>query len=492
MSSELRLQILKVTFYRGLIISSFSSLYEEPGKSGTHDIDMDCETIEEQTAAAAEGTGLDDDEDENRLGSETLRDNTSMHWQTTDFPLTMEQQGVFWDSAGAEESLLSELIDLDRMLNCTTTHDDTEDRITNGFPDSCAFETLDTPAQETADRNANPSASQGQDMFASLVNQILVAQAPEKCTPAKTDFNQALEPEETPPNSDSTISELESGEDFEELSDVTEHPLEKLDEMFDMTEHPVGPYNITEHPFEPSNEEQVELKPFNFLGCPDNVRQRILRFTLHNDEQITPYWNFGALEVPARKCRKQNYPTVVAAFAGNRELADQTATILYGENVFRLERVRIALWWLRRIGPANVARLRHLVVTVQEGITDGFGTRAETLWLRAFLLLPREKQHLHSLWVDFQRWTFETNRSDGLGPRDRPVWEPRHILLRTLFGFRGLHRAVVVGGPFVSRLRAFVLQRAMVMAPGERDDDVRACVRSFPLPEMSGVKYSFA
>ena len=492
MSSELRLQILKITFYRGLIISSFSSLYEEPGKSGTHDIDMGCETLEEQTAAAAEGTGLDEDEDENRSGSETLRDNTSMHWQTTDLPLTTEQQGVFWDSAGAEESVLSELVDLDGMQDRTTTHDDTEDRITNEVPYRCAFDTLDTPAQETADRNANPSASQGQDMFARIVNQILVAQAAEKCTPAKTDLDQAPEPEETPPNSDSTISESESGEESEEMSDVTEHPLEKSDEMFDMTEHPVEPSNVTEHPVEPLNEAQVELKPFNFLGCPDNVRQRILRFALHNNEQIKPYWNFGALEVPARKCRKQNYPTVVAAFAGNRELAEQTATILYGENVFRLESARIAIWWLRRIGPANVTKLRHLVVTVQEGITDTFGTRAETLWLRFFHLLPREKQHLHSLWVNFQRWTLETDRSDGFGPRDRPVWEPRHILLRTLFGFRGLHRAVVVGGPFVARFRAHTLQRAMVMAPGETDDDVRACVSSLTLPEGSGVKYSFA
>ena len=532
MGSELRLRIIthKATFYRELIISPFSSPYREPGKSETDDPDMNCETVEEQTAAAAEGPGLDENKDENGSGSETLRDNTAMHRPMADSPLTTEQQGASWSSTRAEGPLLSELLDMDGMGTRTTTHDDTEDRVTNKSPDGCAFETPDTPAQRPADGDANP-----------LATPISAAKAFEGCTLVKKeanpgarnwvtsimpnpDLDQALEPEETRPNSDDEMIALEESEEMsdvteddpleeseemsdvaeddpleesEEMSDVAEDdPLEESEEMSDVAEdepleEPDEMSDITEHPMEPFNEEQVETKPFNFLGCPVKVRQQILCSALHNDEQIEPYWNFGALEVPARRACKQNYPTIVAAFAGDKELVDQTASILYGENVFNLQHARIALWWLRRIGPANVAKLRYLVVTVQEGVTDVFGTRIETLWRRFFHLLHTNHK-LDSLSVSFKRWTLETGEVDGLGPHNQAVWEPRHIILRTLFAFRGLQRAVIERGSFVSRFRARTLERALVMAPGETNDDVRACMRGLPLPERSKVRYSFA
>ena len=341
-----------------------------------------------------------------------------------------------------------------------------------------------------AHHKVKPSGSSKEDEFTDFVKSLSVSMAHEVCTRAKNYENPAGGPQATSispnPHLDQAKEPVETSAGAEsemEESEMEESEMEESDEMSDTTE-------LATNQVEFLHKEKVETKPFNFLGCPDNVRKQILRCALHSDRQIRPYWNFGALEVAANKACKENYDTMVVAFAGNKELVDETTTILYGENVFKLRHARVSLWWLKRIGP-NISKLRHLAIIVEEGVMDGCGTRYETLWRRVFDLL-QGKHKLQGLSVSFKRWTLEVNSDDGLDPTDLFVWEPRHILLRSLFAFRGLDRADIVPGPFVTEYCAETLEGALIMAPGQTNDDVVKCLEDVELPERSKIKYSFA
>ena len=259
----------------------------------------------------------------------------------------------------------------------------------------------------------------------------------------------AEEFEETPPDSNSTGTGTEGSKESDEMSDNTEVPTNSVASF---------------------NQNNVDIKPFNFLGCPDKVRQRILHHVLRNKNPIRPYYKFGALELPAHMATRENYPTVVAAFAGNAELVDQASTILYGENVFHLRDAKVALWWLKRIGRANVSRLRHLHVALDEGVADHFGTRKEAVWRKAFAIL-HDRQRLSSLSVGFRGWTTETGAEDGLNGEDVRVWGPRYAVLMMLLSWRGLHDVEMNWGAFVTSEDAEVLVNALVMEQGETSEE---------------------
>ena len=350
---------------------------------------------------------------------------------------------------------------------------------------------IENDAHNTREASVTRFETSGWDRFNDLVNSRSDADAPQNFTPAKNNENPAEgrqiisvspelnidhteEPdpaeefEESPPNSNSTGTETEPSKESDEMSELTEVPTNSVASL---------------------NQANVEIEPFNFLGCPDKVRQRILRHVLHTEKIIKPYYNFGALELPAHKATRENYPTVVAAFAGHAELVDQTTTILYGENSFHLRHAKVALWWLKRIGAANVSKLKDLYVTLDEGVADHFGTRKETIWRHAFSLL-HEHQQLYSLSVGFRGWTTQTSTEDGLSSEDSRVWGPRYAVLRMLLQWRGLGDAEVHPGAFVTEEDANVLVNALVMQPGETSGDIRKIEDLIKAPV--GSKYSFA
>lgn len=225
------------------------------------------------------------------------------------------------------------------------------------------------------------------------------------------------------------------------------------------------------NPVEPPDNKIIEIKPFNFLGWPDNVRQHVLRCILVSDKPIKPYWNVGALEVAAENSGKENFTTILAAFAGNKKLIDEATTILYGENIFKLSHAKVSLWWLKRIG-SNISKIKRLVISVEKGVMDQFGTRRETLWYSIFLLLKAQHK-LKYLKVSFNQWDFLVDEADGLDPdKDVYIWEPRYAVLRTLLSFRGLDEAVMKPGKYVSRCHTSVLEEALVLAEGQTNQDV--------------------
>ena len=240
------------------------------------------------------------------------------------------------------------------------------------------------------------------------------------------------------------------------------------------------------------HDHEVEIQPFDLLGCPDNVIQQILQNILVKDEPIKPYWNLGALEVREQDANKANFTTDLIAFpaiafASHSRLLDAATTVFYGENTFDLQHPKVALWWLKRIGP-NISKIKHLKIKVEEGEMNGL-TRPETLWYSIFLLLQAKHQthRLLELEVDFANWTHpDAFISPGL-PID--ARESRNAIITILLSFRGLRKAKIVPGLYVSPWTAGVIQGALLMSSGQTNADVMALEQIFQGPQR--IRYSF-
>lgn len=468
---------------RQLTTSPFSFFFEDVPRD---EVDME---REEQTAEPAECTGSGENEDDNIPGSEMVLDEPSTDLPMADASVLAEQGMV--SSTEINKSNQSELKDSDEMGFCNTatepttnntkgpTAHNTEGSITNKTKDSIANNTKDPIVHNTTD----PTKEKELDFF-SLVNHKVkpiasVEEAREHSASAKDNESSVEAPEERSITPDHNT---DLAEDFDETPTGTDYemdPVEELDETSD--------FEMTS--VESLNTKKFDLKPFNYQGCPDNVRKQLLRCLLVSNRKINPYYNFGSIEVPAHKSCRENYTTMIVAFAGNKELLDEATTILYGENVFELQRAKVSLWWLQRIGP-NISKLKHLKITVEEGVLDQFLTRLETLWSSIFYLLER-KHKLQNLAVSFARWTLRVNNTDGLDPDKHSfVWEPRYEVLRSLLSFRGLDRVVITPGPFVTEHFAEVLEEALLLGPGQTNEEVVRLAEDLAPPKRT--KYSFA
>ena len=512
------------------------------------DMDVESETVEQRTTDTTKGTDMDERKDDGTLDPRTLQDESATHWPIRSLPVltTGHQESVRAELkesdemevySSSDDTVVSDDegfgADIARMHShghyaLDDSADNTEDIDVNNTLVSGHFAgghyVLGDNADNTEDLGADIAGDPGalyalddtglpqcfhtEDIAAinttdyisvtrlaisseDIENPPSNAVAPQNFTIAKNNENPALarqiisispeldidrteEPdlaeefEETPPDSNSAGTGTERSEESDEMSDNTEVPTNSVASF---------------------NQNNVDIKPFNFLGCPDKVRQRILHHVLRNQNPIRPYYKFGALELPAHMATRENYPTVVAAFAGNAELVDQASTILYGENVFHLRDAKVALWWLQRIGRANVSRLRHLHVALDEGVADHFGTRKEAVWRKAFVIL-HDHQRLSSLSVGFRGWTTETGAEDGLSGEDVRVWGPRYAVLMMLLSWRGLHDVEMNWGAFVTSEDAEVLVNALVMEPGETSEEAEKFLRL--LAARSRERYSFS
>ena len=212
---------------------------------------------------------------------------------------------------------------------------------------------------------------------------------------------------------------------------------------------------------------KVELETFNLLGCSDDVLEQILFHFFESDEEIRPFWNFEALEVPPKvACNENILSPVLVAFAGNKRLMDLATTILYSDNIFDLRDAKISLWWLKRIG-SNISKLRYLQISVGQGVVDSFGTRSESLWLEIILLL-KAKSKLINLDVSFAGWTGDIDCDDGLNPATSAyILEPRCAFVRTLLTFRNITRTIMKPSIYVPKPTINTLRSALVMPSGQ-------------------------
>ena len=116
-------------------------------------------------------------------------------------------------------------------------------------------------------------------------------------------------------------------------------------------------------------------------------------------------------------------------------------------------------------------------------------TCLETLWYSVFLLLQaKHRTHrLLELEVDFANWSDpDAFVSPGL-PID--ARESRNAVIRTLLSFRGLSKAKIVPGPYVSPSNAGVIEGALLMNPGQTNAQVMALEQLVRGPQRA--RYSF-
>ncbi|KAM0806242.1 hypothetical protein BDR22DRAFT_883965 [Usnea florida] len=225
--------------------------------------------------------------------------------------------------------------------------------------------------------------------------------------------------------------------------------------------------NIETNPVESFDGKKAEVESFNLLGLSDKVLEQVLLNIFESEEEIKPFWNFDALEVPPKvACNENIFGPVLVAFAGNKRLMDLATKILYNDNLFELRDAKVSLWWLRRIG-SNISKLRYIRIFVGEGVVDSFGTRSESLWLEIILLL-KAKSNLMCLDVDFAGWTGDIDGDDGLNPAtSKYILEPRRAFVRTLLTFRNIYRTIMKPGVYMPKPTINTLRTAVVMLPGQ-------------------------
>lgn len=300
-----------------------------------------------------------------------------------------------------------------------------------------------------------------------------------------TSGNDSLLPVEENYNKDIVVNDVKNPvREYQERSITADHDMDLAEEPLRASVSENREKNLTKgtnktssivdfstNPVEDSGNGKAKNKPSNLLDYPDNVLQQILRYVIVRDTPIEPYWSFGAVQVAEEEAWKENVNPVLVAFAGNKKLIEPATTILYGENTFKLSHAKVSLWWLKRIG-SNVSKIKRLVLSVEEGVMDPFGTRFETIWY-SILVLLKAQHKLEILEVNFKNWTYKVCAADGLDPdQDIYVWEPRHGVIRTLLGFRGLAIATVVPGVYLNSYWSELIENALVMSPGETNDEL--------------------
>lgn len=398
------------------------------------------------------------------------------------------------DNDTAEAQTVAENLD-DMDIESTATND-TASTITNRNANTTAYKgPVEEPDKTAAieDRNLNPvQGSHETSTTANYVHNYAMGVTKELCKV----FNSADQGKESANGLDETSHTVDlqtnpigslHGHEVEtqpsvDIGTQSANELNETSDTNDLETNPVGSHHGHEG----------EIQPFDLLGCPDNVIQQVLQNFLVKDKPIKPYWNLGALEVREQDANKANFTTDLIAFgaiafASHSRLLDAATTVFYGENTFDLQHPKVALWWLKRIGP-NISKIKHLKVKVEEGDINGL-TRPETLWYSIFLLLQAKHQthRLLDLEVDFANWTHpDAFISPGLHIDAR---ESRNAIITILLSFRGLRKAKIVPGLYVSPWTAGVIQGALLMNPGQTNADVMALEQVFQGPQRA--RYSF-
>ena len=255
---------------------------------------------------------------------------------------------------------------------------------------------------------------------------------------------------------------------------LPEEPAETADSA-NMETNPVGSFDG----------KKAQIEPFNLLGFSDKVLEQVLLNIFESEEEIRPFWNLNALEVPPKvACNENIFGPVLVAFAGNKRLMDLATTVLYSDNLFELRDAKVSLWWLRRIG-SNISKLRYINISVGEGVVDSFGTRSESLWLEVILLL-KAKSNLVCLDVNFAGWTGDIDGDDGLNPAtSKYILEPRRDFVRTLLTFRNICRTIMKPGVYVPKPTTNTLRSALVMLPGQTSPRITQLERDLRPPRKT-------
>lgn len=351
----------------------------------------------------------------------------------------------------------------------------TSDENLDEMEDSDSTVTEDTITDRNADLTANEGPTEEPDKTATIEDRHLnpVQASHEISTTADYVYNSAM----------GVATEVSESLPSVDIGKKSANGLDETSDTMDLVTNPVGS----------AHRHEVETRPFNKLI------QQVLGDFVVKYEPIKPYWSFGALEVIDAEKANITLPILLVARSYNRKLVNMATTMFYGENTFVLEHATLALWWLRRIG-SNLNKLKRLEIKLEGGeMEQGFGVLHETLWYKIFLMLHAEHQThrlqelkgLQELKVDFSKETCAQYKEEDESVQNVAVdiREPRAAIISTLLCFRGLRKATIVPGLHVSPWTAGVIERALLMNPGQTDADVMALEQVFQRPQR--VKYLF-
>lgn len=227
-------------------------------------------------------------------------------------------------------------------------------------------------------------------------------------------------------------------------------------------------------------------KPFRFMDCPSNIRDRILQYVLIDDHVLRPTYHVGSVEVERAHDYRDNYDiSMLIATAGNLKLYEEACCTLYGGNVFYFWDPREMLWWVKKIGK-NLQKVQILQLELCKGevpaqMSPVFG---EKLWYNAFLWL-KSRHKLESLMINFEWW----NQNDIREEQDLDVLEARKSAYTTLLKYRELRHVEIVPGSQIHEGFASHLVTAMAMKAGESNEDIKEIEHNL---RPRGKKYSMA
>lgn len=216
--------------------------------------------------------------------------------------------------------------------------------------------------------------------------------------------------------------------------------------------------------------------PFKFLNLGPELRMRILREALYRDQYITPYYNTGSLEATEMEVQVTNFDTSV--LSTSKQINQEAAIVLYGENIFYFARPVLALWFFAHIGAANLSKVRLVSLEMSSVPFDSVQQRPfdivdERLWQEVFAWLkPRQRfeeiELIFSLWQSLDlppsrapTWNHVRGWSTPKEEIDRH-WFQRHQMktarervFQILQTYRGLKNVLVHFEPRSSKSRAF-------------------------------------
>ncbi|KAI9872603.1 MAG: hypothetical protein M1830_001425 [Pleopsidium flavum] len=140
---------------------------------------------------------------------------------------------------------------------------------------------------------------------------------------------------------------------------------------------------------------------FRFLDLVPQLRERVLKHALVKGDMIQPYYNNGSIETVEADVQKQNYETSLLSVS--KQINLEAANVLYGHNTFDFTQPRLALWFFRHIGDANLSKLRSVKFMLGSGDTHRSEVMEERLWQELFAWL-KPRHRFQELQVSFQHW----------------------------------------------------------------------------------------
>lgn len=228
--------------------------------------------------------------------------------------------------------------------------------------------------------------------------------------------------------------------------------------------------------------------PFRFLDLSPDLRKRILNEVLCRDWYLTTYYNTGSVEAIDKEVEFPSYDTSV--LSTSKQINQEAATVLYGQNIFYFTRPHLALWFFAHIGAENLSKVRLVSLKMSSLPVDSmqrtpFDVVDERLWQEVFAWL-KPRHRLEEMELNFSLWhslelpqSRGRSRSGKMGPtwnhitgwskveptedchwfRRRQMEKAREMVLQILKTYRGLKNVMIISEAWSSKSRVFLTPR---------------------------------